>query len=336
MHWEPSTHGEGMHGYGILDLGEDHGHVTAGERKDVVNKMQDDLRKVAAHYGADVELVEVKGHPPVIDSAGIHQTRNTQIIRSMTYGQFAKVPRNLEAVAALEPVSLVRLAEIAAEVPDVVLTDRTKKTASSGGSCTGKVVTEEMLAMMPELEKVGEGLLAGRSLLEGRKVTAYDVACVLLLAWMFALPANANPDGAMPTRRFEAMWDSLYEAGDFERGWSPNRFKAARDLLSAEGLIHWIDETYCHNEPGRRAGVPVVVDGGDDGSHRRSGLEWGRRREGTLCTAPDGRRPDHAQDGQEPPPGACLDRPKGPAGSTRSTCTSMPWQLETVDPTADP
>lgn len=253
-HWEPSTNGEGMHGYGIIDLGEDHEFVTAAERKDILDGMQADLRKVALHYGADIELVEIKGHPPVIDTDGIHQARNTHVIRSMVYGTFAKIPRDIEAVAALEPVSLDRLAEIAAEVPAVVLIDKTrKKSAGSGGSCSGKVVTEDMLAMLPELEKVGERLLAGRSLLEGRKVAAYDVAGVLLLAWAFALPGNANPDGAMPTRRFQAMWDSLFEAGDFKRGWSPNRYKAARDLLSEEGLIDWIDETYCHGEGGGRA-----------------------------------------------------------------------------------
>jgi hypothetical protein len=240
-----------MHGYGIIDLGEDYKFVTAAERKDILQKMQEDLRKVAGHSGADIELVEVKGHPPVIDSAGIHQARNTAIIRSMVYGQFAKVPRDIEAVAALNPVSLDRLAEIAAEVPDVVLTD--KKTGGGGGSCSGKVVTEEMLDLLPELEKVGEEILAGRNLLEGRKVTAYDVACVLLLAWVFNHGGNANADGAMPTRRFQNMWDSLYEAGDFKRGWSPNRYKAARDLLSSERLIDWLDNTYRHGEGGGRA-----------------------------------------------------------------------------------
>jgi hypothetical protein len=253
-HWEPSTHGKGMQGFCVIDLGEDHESVTAAERKDILVRMQADLRKVARAYGADIELVEVKGHPPVIDSTGMHQARNTHVIRGMVYGQFAKIPRDIEAVAALKPVSLARLKELAAEVPDVVLTDRTRKTAGScGGSCSGKVITEEMLALLPELEKLGEELLAGRRLLEGRKVTAYDVACVLLLAWVFGQPGNANPDGSMPTRRFQVMWDALYEAGDFKRGWSPNRFKAARDLLSEEGLIDWIDETYCHGEGGGRA-----------------------------------------------------------------------------------
>jgi hypothetical protein len=242
-----------MHGYCIIDLGENHQSVTAAERKAILDRTQADLRKVAAGSGADIELVEVKGHPPVIDSGDFHRARNTHVIRGMVYGTFAKVPRDIEAVAALEPVSLDRLAEIAAEVPDVILIDRTKKTGGTGGSCSGKVVSEEMLAMMPELEKVGERLLAGRSLLEGRRVAASDVACVLLLAWVFGLPGNANADGAMPTRRFEAMWDSLYEAGDFKRAWSPNKYKAVRDLLSAEGLIDWIDETYCHGEGGGRA-----------------------------------------------------------------------------------
>lgn len=251
-HWEPSTNGEGMHGYGLIDLGEDYPFITAAERKDILNRMQSDLRKVALHHGADIELVEVKGSPPVIDSAGIHLARNTHVIRSMVYGTFAKIPRDIEAVAALEPVSLDRLKEIAAEVPGVVLTDRTKKTGG-GGSCSGKVVSEEMLAMLPELERVGEGLLAGRELIQGRKVTAYDVACVLLLAWVFNHGSNANADGAMPTRRFEVLWDALYHAGDFSRAWSPNKYKAVRDLLSGEGLIDWIDETFCHGEGGGRA-----------------------------------------------------------------------------------
>jgi len=273
--WEPSTNGQGMHGYGLIDLGEDHEQVTALERKDILRKMQDDLVKVAGHYGADIELVEVKGHPPVIDSPGMHQARNTAVIRSMAYGQFAKVPRAIEAVAALEPVSLARLKEIAAEVPALVLIDCTKKGGSGEGSCSGKAISEEMLDMLPDLEEVGELLLAGRSLLEGRKVTAYDVACWLLLAYHCG-HADPNPDGAMPTRRLQALWDSLYAAGDFKRGWSCNRHKAIRDMLSEAGLIDWQDETYFHVDGGGRAcrwrltaemaaAIEARLDGGAEG-----------------------------------------------------------------------
>jgi hypothetical protein len=212
--------------------------------------MQDDLVAVAEDVAADIELVEVKGQPPVIDHGRHHSGRNTDLIADMIYGQFAKIPRDLEALAKLQPVDLGRLHE-AAEKARARAKPEDKpeagRKAKRCGSCTGKVVTAEMLSIVPQLEEIGGAVMGDRVIRDsnGGVVTPYDLACYLLLS-MLCGRWHPNAEGTMPTRRFAALWGSLHEAGDFKRGWSPNRWKACRDLFSSDGLVNWIDRTYLH------------------------------------------------------------------------------------------
>ncbi len=80
-------------------------------------------------------------------------------------------------------------------------------------------------------------MTAGRTV-----VTNEDVAIFLLLLRFFS--ENMNTDGSMPVRRWKKMWQALFEAGDINRAFCPQRFKVIRDHLSSLQLLDWQDETY--------------------------------------------------------------------------------------------
>ena len=50
------------------------------------------------------------------------------------------------------------------------------------------------------------------------------------------------------------MWDALFEAGDIDRAFCPQRFKEIRDHLSSLGLLDWQDVSYrigWHDQDGK-------------------------------------------------------------------------------------
>ena len=69
------------------------------------------------------------------------------------------------------------------------------------------------------------------------------MAIFLLLAKFFT--EHMNSDGSLPVERWKKMWQALFEAGDVDRAFCPQRFKGIRDYLSSLGLLDWQDETYC-------------------------------------------------------------------------------------------
>ena len=83
MYFEPSTGGEGIHGYVVVEKA----GVNAVGTREALKNLDGYLKAFAEATRADIACVEVKGQPPVIrydDKANI---------RDMTFGQFAKLPR---------------------------------------------------------------------------------------------------------------------------------------------------------------------------------------------------------------------------------------------------
>ena len=63
LYLEPSTNGEGVHGYFILEkLG-----IKTDLVRQVLKNLDAYLKKLAASVGADIACVEVKGLPPSIE-----------------------------------------------------------------------------------------------------------------------------------------------------------------------------------------------------------------------------------------------------------------------------
>jgi hypothetical protein len=237
LHLEPSTHGEGVHGYLVL--------MKAGIRADLVRQVLKNLdaylKRLAASVGADIACVEVKGLPPRIEYDG-HGN-----ITHVTFGQWAKLPRGRGVLDTRK----VEYADLALLDPDEIKVEprpepekpaTVKAGARRPGSFDCRVVRQEVLDQLPELESLASSLLrqwTGTDSFKAERwlVTAADVA--QFLALMHCI--KPRPDDSLPVRAVGRLWEEVHRAGDFARPWNHHRFKAIRDLVSRHGHIDWVD-----------------------------------------------------------------------------------------------
>jgi len=84
--WEPSTNGNGVHAYVVVEKG-GYGDLSVNEALD---RLQAFLQKTLASTSFDVEMVEVKGHCPVIGWA-----EKPGEIKKISMGQLGRFPREL-------------------------------------------------------------------------------------------------------------------------------------------------------------------------------------------------------------------------------------------------
>ena len=200
--------------------------------------------------GADLACVEVKGLPPSVtyDDKGN--------ITGITFGQFAKLPRGRGVLDTCK----VEYGDLALLDPEEIKVEPQpekpvpKKAASKMrlGSFDSRVVRQETLDRLPELEHYAEKLLrqwtGGTSFKAGRwTVTATDLAQFFALM----LSIKPRPDDSLPVRAVGRLWEEVYRTGDFARPWNHHRFKAIRDLLSAHGHVDWVDFRF-QNLPERK------------------------------------------------------------------------------------
>jgi hypothetical protein len=168
-------------------------------------------------------------------------------ISQITFGQWAKLPRGRGVLdtckvkygnlALLDPEEIKVEPETERSRPEAV-----KVRSKLPGSFDCRVVRQETLDKMPELEKYAEKLLrqwtGASSFKAGRwTVTPTDVAQFLALM----LCIKPRPDDSLPVRAVGRLWEEVYLAGDFLRPWNHHRFKTIRDLLSLHGHIDWVD-----------------------------------------------------------------------------------------------
>jgi len=250
IYLEPSTNGVGIHGYIVLwKLG-----IKGDLVRQALKNLDAYLKRLAASVGADIACVEVKGLPPSI------QYDDYGNITAITFGQWAKLPRGKGVLDTCK----VQYADLALLDPDEIKVEVEKdepelekivpvKTGSKRtGSFDCRVVRQDTLDKLPELEKLASSLLrqwtGGSSFKADRwTVTATD------MAQFFALMLCIKPklDDSLPVRAVGRLWEEVYLAGDFERPWNHHRFKAIRDLLSRHGHIDWVDFRF-QNLPERK------------------------------------------------------------------------------------
>jgi hypothetical protein len=243
LYLEPSTNGEGFHGYFVLVKP---GIKTALVRQ-VLRNLDAYLKRLAASVGADIACVEVKGLPPSI------KYDDNGNITHITFGQFAKLPRGRGVLDTCK----VGYADLALLDPDEIKVEpqpekvvKVKVGTKRTGSFDCRVVRQETLDKLPELEKLASSLLrqwtGADSFKAGRwLVTAADVA--QFFALMHCI--KPRPDDSLPVRAVGRLWEEVHRAGDFSRPWNHHRFKAIRDLLSRHGHIDWSDFRF-QNLPG--------------------------------------------------------------------------------------
>jgi hypothetical protein len=246
LYVEASTGGKGQHAYLLLSKS---GH-SAEEVKKALKHLERWLRQAE---GFDIEIVEVKGTPPVV------KYRDGGSIESITYGTFAKLPREairyeewagtttltIEEVLALPLVAEEQKEQAQQETP-------AKAEKVVAGSISGKNISQEELDLMPTWERFFTEARKGKPLHGDRwLVTETDFAQAVVLLRFFT--ANPNVDGSLPGDRAEELWTALYDAGDFARPWNHHRWKAIRDWMSSMGWIDWLDHRY-QNGTGRGDG----------------------------------------------------------------------------------
>ena len=185
-------------------------------------------------------------------------------LQAVKYGSFAKLPRDISRFPEWENTTVLRVQDLESRVFDVdELTDPAvvepesvaivnmsiqgvkvqKKSFNVGGSVSGKVISEEELASVPQFERLFREWVGPDDLMAGKfRVTAHDFAVAMMLLRHFK--ADTNRDGSLPTRRVGELWTALYKSGDIQRGWNHHRWKRIRDFLSAKGHIDWTDHRY--------------------------------------------------------------------------------------------
>jgi hypothetical protein len=245
LYLEPSTNGQGVHGYFIL--------MKLGIRADLVRQALKNLdaylKKLAASVGADIACVEVKGLPPSIK----YDDRGN--ITHITFGQWAKLPRGRGVLDTCR----VKYSDLAMLDPDEIKVEPQPEkivTVKVGnkrlGSFDCRVVRQDTLDKLPQLEEYAEKLLrqcTGASSLKAGRWTVTPTDMAQFFALMLCI--KPKPDDALPVRAVGRLWEEVYLAGDFSRPWNHHRFKAIRDLLSRHGHIDWVDFRF-QNLPERK------------------------------------------------------------------------------------
>jgi hypothetical protein len=238
LYVEASTGGKGQHAYLLVRKP---GH-SAEEVKKALKHLEQWLRQQAK--GFDIEIVEVKGTPPVVNY------RDGGTIESVTYGSFAKLPREVGRFEEWSGTTTLTIAELLAlplveEVVEKAEREKQDKVAKAPpvGSISGKNISQDELDLMPAWERFFKEARKNKPLHGDRwAVSETDFAQAVVLLRFFA--ANRNPDGSLPQRRVQELWTALYEAGDFLRPWNHHRWKAIRDWMSEMGWLEWQDHRY--------------------------------------------------------------------------------------------
>jgi hypothetical protein len=288
LYLEPSTGGQGVHGYFILWKKGTNARRTNAALKRLEAWLRAEVRRV----NADIETVEVKGTCPDLTFGG-------GLLQAVKYGMFAKLPRDVARFAEWQATTVLRVCDLESSVydvtepaavervaapdqPQVVASASTpstrpalksvkavgpKEKVGTAGSVSGKVIGDEELAAIPAFERLYRAWVGPDDLMAGKfRVTPHDFAVAMVLLRHFR--ADPNTDRSLPCRRAGELWTGLYRAGDVERGWNHHRWKRIRDFLSGRGHIDWTDHRY---------DIPAVVKNEDGNKDQK------RSRRGTAC-----------------------------------------------------
>jgi hypothetical protein len=251
LYHEPSTNGNGRHGYFVLEKC----GINAEGVKELLKDLERRLNEHLLSKGFDIELFEIKGLPPVL-------TWNDEgEVTNFTAGVLAKIPREVhrfqewKATTVLTDWDVRRLISRLRPTTLVNVSITPKPTPAKSddfdspkiGSMMGKVIGEGELAQLTEgghYSNVAASLLGIHNLkTTGRTIVTIDDVAVFLLCLKF-FTGRMNADGTLPVKRFQGLWSSMYEIGDVDRAFDCHRFKVIRDYLSDLGLLDWEDMTF--------------------------------------------------------------------------------------------
>lgn len=251
LYFEPSTNGNGGHGYFLLEKGD---NSEGFLNQMLLHELAPWLNHLAAEF--DVEFVEIKGTMPVIEWG-----RKKFEVLSYKSGMLAKVPKGLVTrFEELKNTTRITAVDILCFLP-YECEKKLVTVEPSCGSFSGKHFDEDTLAGLGKngrFQIVAESLMNTHTLkTSGRSVvTIEDVTIALMIGeW---LTKNMPENGAMPTKRWAELWKALFDCGDVQRGWDHKRYSVIRNYLSSLGLIQWDDESF---QPGWYANDGTFIKG---------------------------------------------------------------------------
>jgi len=235
LYYEVSTHGNGGHGYVIIDKT---GYTNAAYNR-IALDWGEWLRRVLASTAFDVENVEIKGTCPVIQWGKVKGE-----VVSYKAGVYAKMPRDASRYEEWKDTTVLTVQMLKDMMTNTPLAEPEPQKLETMRQA-GSVSWEKMAARAEEMLPLAQQLLPKRQTISPKsRVTAgpEEVSVVLALLEFFSLHPNA--DGSMPTKRFKSVWDSMYEKQLVSHAWNDKVFAFVRNLLSDAGLVEWIDPTY--------------------------------------------------------------------------------------------
>ncbi len=235
LYFEVSTNGNGGHGFVIIDKS---GYTNAAYNR-IALDWGEWLRRVLAGSSCDVETVEIKGTCPVIQWGRVKGQ-----VASYKAGVYAKLPREFRRYDEWTNTTILTVQALKDMISNTPLPEPESKRLETIRQA-GSVSWESLAARSEEMLPLARQLLPKRQTVSPKsRVTAgpEEVSVVLAMLEFFSLHANA--DGSMPTKRFKAVWDSMYEKRLVSHAWNDKVFAYIRNLLSDAGLIEWTDPTY--------------------------------------------------------------------------------------------
>jgi hypothetical protein len=225
LYFEPSTNGNGVHGYLVVAKSDDK------ELNKAAKALDRWLKAVLSKTTFDVEDVEIKGTCSIWERGNV------------TEGTLAKYPRDVSRFDEWKRTTSLSVDAIRSLVATSSIRPMSTKEARRSGSIAGKHIDTEMIK---NLLPFGRDLLGEEQISIGSKnravVTKEDVAVFATLLKFFT--DNRNTDGSLPVARIRSLWKSLYECGDITRAWDHHRFMWLRNRFTTLELIDWEDSTY--------------------------------------------------------------------------------------------
>lgn len=238
LYLEPSTGGQGLHGYFLFE--------TEGGGPEYVRMqfsiLDQRLKNHVAHFGYDVENIEIKGTPP--------QLKWNRWIKGQVddvyCGLLAKLPRGLldrfdelknTTTINARFIGRLQVYELTAEKTKV------KQKQKRSGSTYKPVWHKTETTQFQSFVRVAGTYLQELEGIHELRITAEDKAVAL----MILLKNKKNPEEnfSFSQSYARAMWRCLFEMGITTRAWNHHRWRLIRNFLADQGWIECKDASYC-------------------------------------------------------------------------------------------
>ena len=201
----------------------------------------------------DIEMVELKGKPPVFQYDG-------KLI-NINMGQLAKLPRcDISTTAILTAFDIQQL-----YVPKPKPAVKRPRIAGSNPCAASKE-----LANIEAYRGKSSHVMACAKKIHHRRLIDDDAK--VLFAFLDFCTKHPNPDGSIPVKRIEAMWRGAYENGIVNVYFHTSKLSSLLKAMTICGYINWQNKSYYYDGDGVTEGArqfslkekqPVIVDVSD-------------------------------------------------------------------------